>query len=208
VRIRSLTDEPGEMLYLPTLGQRAGDWTIREMSVVLRARQAPAPLAPAVRREIRALAPQLPVASLEPMAELVGRARARFSFTALMFAVASAVALLLGGVGVYGFVSYRVGQRTPEIGVRMAIGARPADVRRMVFREVLAVTAAGLAVGLAGAFALTRSLRSVLFEVSPLDPLPFTAVPLLLAALVLLASHLPARRAARVDPRIAMQRAE
>ena len=208
VRNRRLTDPPGEIIYFPLPGRAAGDWTVRRMSLVLRTAGAPESLAAEVRREIRAYAPGVPVAAVEPLTQLVQRARARLTFTALMFAVASLIALILGGVGIYAFVSYMVGQRTPEIGVRMAVGAGPWTIRWMVLREVLVIAAAGIAVGLAGAFALTRWLGSVLFEVSPLDPLTFTAVPLLLVVLALAASYLPAERASQVDPLIALQRAE
>jgi ABC-type antimicrobial peptide transport system permease subunit len=125
-----------------------------------------------------------------------------------MLALAAAVALALGAVGIYGFVSYLTGQRTPEIGVRMAIGAGAWDIRWMILKESLAIVLAALAAGLAGAFWMTRWLKTLLFEVSPLDPLTFALTSFLLVAVVLLASDLPASRAAQIDPLRALQRTE
>jgi ABC-type antimicrobial peptide transport system permease subunit len=118
------------------------------------------------------------------------------------------VALGLGAIGLYGFVSYLVGLRTAEIGIRMAMGANGPRIRWMIVREALALTAAGLAVGLAGAAALGGWMRGLLFEVSPRDPLALSAAPLLLVVAILLASYLPADRAARVEPRTALERGE
>ena len=108
--------------------------------------------------------------------------------------------MVLAAVGIYGFVSYVVSQRTAEVGVRMALGARARDIRWLILRESLGIALAGVLVGLLGAVALTRWLGSLLFEISPLDPLTFTVMPLLLLAVVLLSSDLPAERAARVVP--------
>ena len=125
---------------------------------------------------------------------------ARTSFTMLLLVIAAAVALLLGAVGIYGVISYVVGQRKREIGVRMALGAQRRDISRMVLREGLAVTLTGVAIGLACALAVTRLMLALLYGVSPTDPATFAAVPLLLAAVALLASWMPARRAAAVEP--------
>ncbi|MFP3941637.1 MAG: FtsX-like permease family protein [Thermoanaerobaculia bacterium] len=125
---------------------------------------------------------------------------ARTSFTLIMLAIAAATALLLGGVGIYGVISYAVAQRRREIGVRMALGARRADVRRLVLRHGLVVGGAGVAVGLVAAVALTRFMEAVLYGVRPLDPVTFALAGAGAAALALAASWLPARQAARVDP--------
>ncbi|HVT58985.1 MAG TPA: ABC transporter permease [Thermoanaerobaculia bacterium] len=205
VRGRNLTEPPRDLVYYPLLAKAKGEYFARQLFVVLRSRIEPARLAPIVRREIAGLDPSLHIANLQTMEQYMLRSRARLTFAALMVLIAAAVALALGAIGVYGFVSYLVSQRTPEIGVRVALGAGAADVRRMVLRDALAVAAAGLAAGMMGAAALTRTLGSLLFEVRPLDPLTFALVPGLLAALVLLSSFLPAERAARIDPVKALQ---
>jgi ABC-type antimicrobial peptide transport system permease subunit len=126
-------------------------------------------------------------------------------YAVLMFVLATAVAMVLAAVGIYSFVSYVVSQRTAEIGVRMALGAHARDIRWLILRESLAIALAGVVAGLLGAVALTRWLGSLLFEINPLDPLTFIMMPLLLLAVVLLSSALPAERAARVDPVKALQ---
>jgi len=123
----------------------------------------------------------------------------------VLLLIAAAVALLLGGVGTFGVVSYLVGRRTAEIGVRMALGARRGDVLGMVLRQGLVLGGAGAAVGVVGAVLLTRWLESILFAVDPLDPLTFIAVPVVLLAVALVASLLPARRASRIDPIMALR---
>jgi ABC-type antimicrobial peptide transport system permease subunit len=117
-----------------------------------------------------------------------------------MLALSGGMALLLGLVGIYGVISYSVSQRTREIGIRMALGAPQREVRRMFVRHGLVLIAIGVAFGLAAAIALTRLMSSLLFEVSPLDPITYAAVPVVLIAAALLASYLPARRATAIDP--------
>jgi ABC-type antimicrobial peptide transport system permease subunit len=142
----------------------------------------------------------LSVAAAQSMAELHARSMARTSFTLVMLAIAGAMALALGLIGIYGVISYAVSQRTREIGIRLALGAQQAAVRRMFVRYGLTLTGAGVIVGVAAAFALTRLMRSLLFNVSPLDPWTYAAVPLALIVAAVLASYLPARRASAVDP--------
>jgi ABC-type antimicrobial peptide transport system permease subunit len=139
------------------------------------------------------------------MEEILDRAQADSVNAVLGFVLATAVAIILAGVGIYGFVSYVVSQRTAEVGLRVALGARARDIRWLVLRESLAIALAGVVVGLLAALILTRLLAGLLFEVSPLDPFTFVATPLLLLVVVLLASALPAQRAARVDPVRALQ---
>jgi predicted permease len=208
VRNRQLEKKPDEIIYYPLLGKAKGAWTARQMTLVLRTSVPPESLAGDVRKAIWALSPDLPVAQVQTMEQVVRQSRARAAFSALMILLATGVALLLGGVGIYGFVSYLVGQRTAEIGVRVALGAQAGRIRWMILRESLEVAAAGLVLGLLGAFALTRWLSSLLFEVSPLDPVTFTCVPLLILALTLMASYFPADRAARIDPLAALQQFE
>jgi putative ABC transport system permease protein len=122
-----------------------------------------------------------------------------------LFSAFAALALILGIVGIYGVISFFVGQRTREIGVRMALGAQPRDVLKLVIREGLSLTLIGVAVGLAAAFALTRFLGSLLYGVGATDPLNFAVVAMLFAIVALAASYIPARRAMRVDPIIALR---
>jgi ABC-type antimicrobial peptide transport system permease subunit len=144
--------------------------------------------------------PDLPLYEVRTLDRILARSTARTSFTLVMLGIAAAVALVLGAVGLYGVISYIVAQRTREFGVRMALGARAGDVSRMVLREASLLVLLGLATGLLAAGALTRLMASLLFGVAPFDPLTFGAVALLLAPVALLATWLPARRAAGVDP--------
>jgi len=118
----------------------------------------------------------------------------------VMLGMAGAMALILGLIGIYGVISFAVSQRRREIGIRMALGAEPGALRRLFVRDGLALAGAGAAIGLAAAAGLTRLMKSVLFGITPVDPLTYTAVPLVLVAATVLASYLPARRAAAVDP--------
>lgn len=142
----------------------------------------------------------LPVASMQTMGELYGRSMARTSFTLVMLAIAGAMALALSLIGIYGVISYAVTQRTREIGIRMALGARKGELRWMFVRSALALTGIGVVLGLGAAGVLARTLRTLLFGVSPLDPVSFAAVPLILAVAAALASFLPASRVAAVNP--------
>jgi ABC-type antimicrobial peptide transport system permease subunit len=130
---------------------------------------------------------------------------ARTSFTLIMLGLAAGVALFLGSVGIYGVISYVVSQRTREIGVRMAMGAETADVSRMVLKQALLLAGGGVGIGLVGAVGLTRLMSALLYGVSPMDPLTFGSVAVGLSLVALLASYLPARRAARVDPVVALR---
>jgi predicted permease len=143
---------------------------------------------------------ELPVAAPRTMQEIYSKSLARTSFTLLMLGIAAAMALALGIIGIYGVISYAVSQRTREIGIRMALGAQKGELRMMFMRSALALTGIGIAIGLGAAFAVSRLMRSLLVGVSPLDPLSFAAVPLILAVAAMLASFLPASRATAVNP--------
>ena len=200
-----------EIVYYPLLGKARGDWVARQMTVVVRvaSRQvAPESLAPAIRGELARMSADLPVANVRTLEEVVHRGRSRYELSAFMVLLATLIAVVLGAVGLYGFVSYLVGQRSAEIGIRMALGATERGIRWLVVREALATAAAGLAVGLAAAAALSGWTISLLFEISPLDPVAFAIAPLLLVTVTLVASYLPADRAARVEPRTALHRLE
>jgi putative ABC transport system permease protein len=196
-------------LNLPAKAQVYRPHAQRPLSVMhLLARSAagdPLNLAPMLRREIATLDPDQPIYRVETMDRLLGRmvASSRLSMTLLL--AFAATALLLASIGIYGVMAYTVTQRTHEIGIRMALGARRGDVLRLVVRQGMRLAVIGVLIGLAGAAALTRVMGSLLFGVSPTDPLTFAGVALLLSAVAALASYVPARRAARVDPMAALR---
>jgi putative ABC transport system permease protein len=165
----------------------------------------PLALAPAARAAVRALDPNVPVYQLQTMAQQVGRSLWRQRLQGQVLAVFASLALLLAVVGIYGVISYAVAQRTRELGVRLALGASRRQVLRLVLRQGASLALVGVAIGLAAAFALTRVVASLLYEVPALDPVTFVVVPLVLGAAAVLASLAPARRATRVDPLIAMR---
>jgi putative ABC transport system permease protein len=175
------------------------------MLLVVRATGDPLRLAGAVRAAVRELDPDQPVARLASLDAMLRERLARQRLTTLLASLFAGLALLLAVVGVYGVLSYTVAQSTREIGVRMALGAAVGGVVAMVLKRVGRLLVAGLAVGVAGALLASRVLTGMLYRVSALDPLVFAAVPLLLAAVALVASWLPARRAARVDPAVALR---
>jgi putative ABC transport system permease protein len=170
------------------------------MALVLRGAVEPSSLAPALRNAVREIDPALPVYDVMTMNERLSNSVAARRFNLLLLGGFAALALLLAGVGVYGVISYVVTQRTHEIGVRLALGAQNADVIRLFIKRGMAVVLLGVGLGLLGAFALTRVMKSLLFEVGANDPLTFAGVVLLLSLVALAACYLPARRAARIDP--------
>ncbi len=175
------------------------------MYLVLHTESAPLSLLGAARAEVRALDRTVPVSEVKTLEQQLDGSVAirRLSMTLLL--VFALLALVLAAVGIYGVMSYSVSQRTHEIGIRMALGAQPADVLKLVVRQGMVLTLIGVAVGLAASFALTRFLSSLLFGVSATDPVTFAGVALLLAAVALAASYLPARRATKVDPLVALR---
>jgi putative ABC transport system permease protein len=177
----------------------------RTMTLVVRARTDAAGLAAAVRSAVWSIDPDLPVSDVRTVEELLAESVMERRFTMLLVGFFSAVALVLSALGIYGVIAYWVTQRTHEIGVRMALGARPADVQALVLRQGLRLAGLGIALGLAGAVGATRVLRSLLYGVSATDPATFAAIPALLAFVALLACYVPARRATRVDPLIALR---
>ncbi len=203
----SLTDAPMGTVYFP-VGRAdgvRGTWLSSSMDYVVRTPLPPTSLVPAVRRALAELDPGLPIANVRTLSDVTRGARAQMAFTMIMLAIAAAVGLLLGSVGLYGVISYVTTQRTQEIGVRMALGAEAGAVRLMVMRHGMAVTLAGIAVGLFGAWGLSRYMESVLYEVSATDPLTFFGVSAVLLAVAAVATWLPAYRAARIDPALALR---
>jgi putative ABC transport system permease protein len=177
----------------------------RAMTLVVRTSGEPRALAPAVRAELRAVDPEVPAAQVQDMAAVVSASVTDRRVNVTLIGAFGGLALLLAAVGVYGVMAYGVAQRTREMGVRMAMGAARGDVLRLVIREGLALTAAGAAIGVAVAFVVVGRLSGLLFAVSPRDLSVFTLAPLTLVASGLLASYIPARRATRVDPVVALR---
>jgi len=172
---------------------------------VVRTAGDPARLSGTLRSEVRALDPTLPVESVQPMTEMVSDSVAQPRFRTTLFGLFGLVALLLAAIGIYGVISYSVGRRTREVGIRMALGAGRRDVLKLVIGEGVALTAAGLAIGALGAVVLTRYLSSLLFQVGRLDPATYAAVAATLLFAGVLACWIPAQRAAKVDPLTALR---
>jgi putative ABC transport system permease protein len=170
------------------------------MTVLVRTAGTPDRIAPALRQEISSLEPDLPVSSLMPLREFIGIALLPQRMAATVASVLGTIGLLLAVVGVYSVVSHAVGQRTREIGIRIALGAPEHEVLSLVLRQGMTLALVGVAAGMAIALATTRFLSSLLLGVSPADVPTFAAIAVLLASSALLASYLPARRASRIDP--------
>jgi predicted permease len=175
------------------------------VSVILRTRTAPTALADAARATVRSLDANLPVFNIRTLDAQLGIALLPVRMAATLLGVMGTLALVLAAVGIYGVISFAVSQRTREMGVRMALGAQRADILKLVLRDGLALTLIGCAVGLAAAVGVTRFLTFLLYGISPLDPVTFVAIPVLLAGVALLACWIPARRASRVDPMVALR---
>jgi putative ABC transport system permease protein len=196
VKARTLDAETGPQVYVPH--RQDGGWG--SMSLAVRTAGDPAALTAAVREEVRALDRALPVYDVKTLDDVVAASFADRRLLSTLIASFGVAALLLASVGLYGVISYTVGRRTHEFGVRMALGAAPADVLRLVLRQGLGLALVGVAAGVVAALAAVRLMSSLLYDVSASDPYIFTLVPLLLVAVALLACYLPARRATRVDP--------
>ena len=209
VRERGLDEDLVPVYYVPemqapdglvALGNRvlAAPW-------ILRTRGNPSALAAIVQRETMRVDPRLPVADIRSMAEVVSKSTARQNFNMLLLGIFAGVALVLAAVGIYGVMAYTVEQRTAEIGIRVALGARQGQMLRMILRHGLVLAAIGVGIGLGAAFGLTRVLKNLVFGVTVNDPTTFILVPVILTLVAVLACLIPARRAARVDPIIALR---
>ena len=173
--------------------------------IYLRTAGAPGTLGDAIRPAVEAVDPNVPVYAVRTMEDVIARSMAERRFALQILGFFAGVALLLAAIGIYGVMAYTFSQRRHEIGIRMALGAQPRDILRMALSEGMTLVAVGLGSGLVGALILTRFLRSMLYAVSPNDPLTFVALPALLAAVALLACFVPARRATQVDPLVALR---
>ena len=200
VQTGKLSDGPSPLIYFPLFSTANAGPPPHVMTFTLRTTIPPLDLAATVRNEVWSLDRNLPVAKVRTLEHLIAEASIQTTFTMLLLAIAAAVALILGAVGVYGVISYVVGQRRSEIGVRIALGAQRHDVSRMVLGQGGRVATIGVALGLVAALGLTRLMGALLFEVTPTDPITYASVAVVLGSVTLLATYLPARRAARVDP--------
>jgi putative ABC transport system permease protein len=200
VKTESLALEDRPTFYRPLLQAASPIFTF-----VVKGDAPPATLGPQLDAAIRGLDPELPVFAVRTMDEAMAATIAERRFAMQLLALFAAAALVLSAVGIYGVIAYGVAQRTREIGIRMALGARPADVRRMLLLEGGRLAAAGVAVGLFGSILLTHAMSALLYGVGPRDPMTLASVPAVLAAVALAATFFPARRASRVDPTTALR---
>jgi putative ABC transport system permease protein len=200
IRQTSLSDEPAPGVYVP-FTQECMPW----QTLVVRTKNDPMGLAALIRHEVAALDPEQPVARIATMDELMEASTAQPRFRTFLLGSFAGIALLLSAIGIYGVMAYTVSRRTREIGVRMALGARPVDILTLIFGESMTLTLLGILLGLIGAVAVTRVMKSLLFEVTSTDPFTFTGVTLLLCGVALFASYIPARRAMSVSPIVALR---
>lgn len=192
--------EPTNVVYIPLRQEPSGFTT-----VLVRTALPPGALMSAVREQMRAVDPDQPVQNVQTMAQLLDRQMWPYRVFGSLFAIFAVIALVMSAVGLYAVMAYSVTQRRTEIGVRMALGANAGDVRWLILRRGLLQMGLGLAIGLAGAFGLSRVLRTLLVQVTPTDPLTFAVITVILAVVAIAACLIPARRASRVDPLVALR---
>jgi predicted permease len=205
VRDFGLDERPTPGIYYPYLQSPLFENLSRSLTLVIRTKSDPVGLMESLKAQIVSMDKTLPVYALKPMTEYLHDSLSRRRFNLVLLSVFAAVALLLASVGIYGVISYTVSQRTHEIGIRVAIGAHAGNILRLVIGQAMLLTFIGIALGLAASFALTRLLESLLFEVSATDPLTFAVIAAILTAVALAASFVPAHRATKVDPMIALR---
>jgi putative ABC transport system permease protein len=193
--------------YVPLLQSAPGYLSsmTSALTIVVRSTIDPTALAATLAEQVQALDKDQPVTAIKTMEWYLADSMAQRRFNMLLLAVFAGLALVLAAVGIYGVIAYTVAQRTHEMGIRIALGARGADILRLVFSNAMATTIIGIVIGLAAAFALTRLLRSLLYQVTATDPVVFATIPLLLLAVATIATYLPARRAMKVDPITALR---
>ena len=199
-------DKPtGTELYLPYNQKQGESQGNRGMELLIRSAMPSGSLIGGVRRQLADLDPEVPISKIAPMEEVISTAQSRPRFLSVLLTIFSSVALVLAGVGIYGLLAYSVARRGKEFGLRMALGAQRQDVLGLVLKQGAIVIASGLVVGLLAAFALTRLMSSLLYHVRATDPPTFVVVVVGLAAVAMLASYIPARRATKVDPTVALR---
>jgi putative ABC transport system permease protein len=199
-KYRSLGEAPTPVAYVPLQQNHETGMTLHVRTSV-----DPSSIAGAIRNEVQSLEKNLPLGNPERMSDRVANSLYAARMGAILLAVFGGLALLLASIGLYGVMSFAVARRTRELGIRVALGARPGDVFRLVLRQGMTLVVAGLVLGVGIAAAVTRLLASFLYGVSTTDPLTFTAIPVLLTLVALLACYLPARRATKVEPLIALR---
>jgi putative ABC transport system permease protein len=205
VRQLGLDQQPPPEVFVPFLQDPLSTTYQRSMTIVARTKSDPGAMAGSLRAAATSVDKALPVYALKPMNEYLRDSLARRRFNLILLSVFSGVALALAAVGIYGVISYGVTQRTHEMGIRMALGAKPRDVLTLVVRQAMLLALGGVGIGLIASLALTRLMKSLLFSVSVTDPMTFVAIALLMTLIALLACLIPARRATKVDPLVALR---
>jgi len=201
IKTISLESDPAPMSYVST--PFAASWN--PMNLVIRTSGEPNAQVSALRSTIGSIDPNLGVYEIRSVGEILSNSLGSRRFTMFLLAVFAAVALLLACVGLFGVMAYLVSQRTHEIGVRLALGARPGDVFRLVIGRGMALAAGGSVLGLGGAWAIGRFLETMLYQVRPTDPITLASAPVVLLVVALMACYVPARRAMKVDPMVALR---
>jgi predicted lysophospholipase L1 biosynthesis ABC-type transport system permease subunit len=209
VRNGGLDSDPDEIMYVPvaqmTNGQTALNNRIIPITWIVRTKVEPFSLSTEIQEQLRTASGGLPVSHIRSMDQVRSESTQRTDFNMTLLVIFAGVALLLAAIGIYGLMAYSVQLRTQEIGIRMALGAGPQDVRSMVVKQGMRLALIGVFLGVAVALALTRLMASLLYGVKPWDPAALVSVALLLSVVALLATYFPARRASRVDPMIALR---
>lgn len=208
VKNSSLTEEARQEVYVPLRQREAaitGMGLEREMSLAVRTSVEPLDRVNAIRQEVGALDPGVPVARVRTMEQILSTVTVQPRFNTILLGIFAAVALVMASVGIYGVLSYSVTQRAHEIGIRIALGARQGEVLKLVIRQGMVLTLTGVVIGVASSFALTRLMAGLLYGVSVTDPAIFVAIAVLLTGVALMACYLPARRATKVDPIVALR---
>jgi putative ABC transport system permease protein len=199
-RFSNLENTPPSQVYTPFWRQDSD-----QAYIAIRSSTSPTQMIPAIRRAVASLDPTLAVADIATMDQRVSEAGALRRFQTSLFGIFAAVALFLAAIGLFGVMAYSVKQRTSEIGIRLALGAQPSNVLKLIVTQGMTLTILGICIGVAGAFALTRLLSTLLFGIAPTDPATFIVVSAVLLSASLLACYVPARRAMRVDPMVALR---
>jgi len=208
-RDNGLDSDPAPLMFIPetqvTDGATALESRVLPLNWIVRTKVAPFSLSADLQKELRVATGGLPVAHIRTMEQVVGESTARSDFNTLLLSIFAGLALLLAAIGIYGLMTYSVQQRTQEIGIRMALGASPGSVRKMVVLQGMRLAAIGVVIGIAAALALTRFMAGLIYGVKTWDPVVFVTIAALLGTVSWLATYIPARRASRVDPMVSLR---